>query len=112
MEIIPTVLRQGYIGILNSTSKAFKSWNLLALAIAAAIAKSWLGFPACNQAKALYVNLELEKEEFKVRVDQVAKAMGTTRADLQGKLDFLNLKGQPTDLSTVLTLIRSASGFE
>lgn len=90
MEIIPGVLRVGYIGILNSMSKAYKSWNLLALAIAAATGKSWLGFPACNPVRTLYVNLELDAEEFKVRVDKVAKAMGTTRADLHGKLDFLN----------------------
>jgi hypothetical protein len=107
MEIIPNVLRQGYVGILNSTSKAFKSWNLLALAIASATGKQWLGFPACNRAKPLYVNLELEEEEFKVRVDQVAAAMGTTRLDLKGKMGFLNLKGQATDLATVLTLIKA-----
>jgi RecA-family ATPase len=103
MEIIPGVLRQGYIGILNSTSKAYKSWNLLALSIAAAEGKSWLGFPKCNPVKTLYVNLELAEEEFKLRIDKVASAMGTTRQALQGHCDFLNLKGHPTDLDSVLT---------
>jgi AAA domain len=106
MEIIQGVLRVRNIGILNSMSNAYKSWNILALAIATALGKSWLGFPACNQVRSLYVNLELEEEEFKVRIDLVAKAMGTTRADLYGKLDFLNLKGHPTDLKSVLRQIR------
>jgi hypothetical protein len=53
---------------------------------------------ARSTSSGLVVNLELAEEEFKVRVDQVAKAMGTRRSDLFEKIDFLNLKRYATDL--------------
>jgi len=105
-EIIKGIIRQGYIGIINGHSKSFKSWMMLHCAICVALGRSWLGFDALPPAKALYANLELDEEEFKKRVDIVCAAMGTTRADLAGKLDFLNLKGVPCSLETVAGHLR------
>src|SRR6202011_1984924 len=95
------------IGVLSGESKSFKSWNLIALCIAVGMGKSWLGFGRCKLGRALYCNLELEEEPFKLRVDNVAKAMGTTRADLEGHVDFLNLKGEPNQIDRTLARIRA-----
>jgi hypothetical protein len=106
-EIIPGVLRAESIGIMSSSSKSYKTWNLLAACIAAGMGKSWMGFERCKPVRVLYVNLELHTEELKKRIDMVAAAMGTTRAALQGHVDFLNLKGQRNQIDRVLARIRS-----
>src|ERR1700676_1643356 len=84
-----------------------KTWNLLAACIAVGMGKSWMGFERCKPVRVLYVNLELHTEELKKRIDMVAAAMGTTRAALQGHVDFLNLKGQRNQIDRVLARIRS-----
>jgi RecA-family ATPase len=106
-EIIPSVLRAESIGIMSSSSKSYKTWNLLAACIASGMGKSWMGFERCKPVRVLYVNLELHVEELKKRIDIVAAAMGTTRAALQGHVDFLNLKGQRNQIDRVLARIRS-----
>jgi RecA-family ATPase len=111
-EIIPGVLRAESIGIMSSSSKSYKTWNLLAACIAAAMGKSWMCFDRCTPCRVLYVNLELHEEELKKRVDMVAAAMGTTRAALQGRVDFLNVKGQRNQIDRVLANIRSFQSAE
>jgi hypothetical protein len=104
--IIAGVLRAESIGIMSSSSKSYKTWNLLAAAIATATGKSWMGFESSAPVRVLYCNLELHPEELKLRIDKVAVAMGTTRSALQGRVDFLNLKGQCNKVDKVLARIR------
>ena len=106
-EIIPNLLYRKSIGVLSAESKSFKTWNLIAMCIAVALGKSWLGYPPCKPARTLYCNLELEEQLFKFRVDKVASAMGVTRADLEGHVDFLNLKGKPSKIDRLLASIRA-----
>jgi hypothetical protein len=111
-EIIPGILRRSYIAVINGHSKSFKSWAMLHCAISVAIGRSWLGFGALPARKSLYVNLELEEEEFKKRVDIVCAAMGITRESLFGKLDFLNLKGTDCSLHNVTSHLRTLNNPE
>ena len=106
-EIIPGLIHSKSIGVISAESKSFKTWNLIAMCIAVGMGKSWLGFGPCSPVRALYCNLELEEELFKIRVDKVAAAMGTTRATLRGHVDFLNLKGRPNQIDRLLARVRS-----
>jgi hypothetical protein len=106
--VIPGILRRGFTGILSSSSKAYKSWNSIWGSCACGLGLNWMGFGQCPVNRVLHVNLELEEEEFKVRIDMVTKELGVTRAQLEGKVDFLNLFGFPTDLDTVLSNIRNS----
>jgi hypothetical protein len=106
-EIIPGLIYRKSIGVIYAESKSFKTWNLIAMCIAVGMGKSWLGFPACKPVRTLYCNWELEEELFKVRVDKVAAAMGVARADLEGHVDFLNLKGKPNQIDRMLARIRA-----
>jgi hypothetical protein len=107
-EIIPGLLYCKSIGVLSGESKSYKTWNLIAMCIAVGLGKSWLGFGPCKPRRTLYCNLELEGELFKDRVDKVARAMGTTRSDLEGHVDFLNLKGKPNQIDRLLPRIRAS----
>jgi hypothetical protein len=108
-EIFPGLLRKRGIGLLLASSKSYKSWNLQAAAIAAAKGKSWMGFPDCVPVRTLYTNLELEPEELKKRLDIVCPAYNLSRAELEGHLSFLNLKGYANGIDAVLRQIRSAA---
>jgi AAA domain-containing protein len=108
-EVFPGVLRVQSVGLLLGASKAHKSWTLLSAAVAVAMGKDWLGFPACEPKPALYLNLELHPEELKRRFDILCSAMGTSRAALQGRLDVLNFKGRSHVIENVLREIRFAA---
>jgi RecA-family ATPase len=74
--------------------------------MAVAEGRSWLGFEALPPARVLYINFEVADEEFKVRVDQVAPALGTSRKALKGKMDFIHLKGRPSGLGKLAAALR------
>jgi AAA domain-containing protein len=68
-----------------------------------------MGFPECTPRPTLYCNMELQEEELKLRLDIVCKALGTTRAELKRRCDFLNLKGHSNGIDNALREIRMAS---
>jgi hypothetical protein len=109
LEVFPGVLRVESIGLLLGGSKSCKSWTLISAAIASAVGRRWLGFPECSPKRTLYCNLELHPEELKARLDILCKAMGTSRAELRGRCDFLNLKGYTNGVDHVLGQIWNAS---
>jgi hypothetical protein len=105
-ELISGILRRGHIGIFNGHSKSYKSWTLLNCGMAVAMGRSWLGFRALVPARVLYINMELDPEEFKIRVDKLAGGMGLSREALKGKMDFLNLKGHDCSLENLAATLR------
>jgi RecA-family ATPase len=97
-EIIPGILQRGKIGILNGHAKSYKSWALLHLGISVAAGRGWW-FGALPPARVLYVNMELDAEAVKVRVDKIVAGMGLSREALEGWMDFLNLEGFDSECS-------------
>ena len=49
--------------------------------------------------RVLYVNMELDAEELKLRVDKLTAGMGLRRGALKGQLQFLNLEGFDSECS-------------
>jgi len=105
--LIEGVLRQGHKMLIAGPSKAGKSFSLIALAIAIAEGKSWMGFP-CAQGKVWYVNLELDDISCKHRIRDVYKALGIEPKNLSN-IDIWNLRGRAVPMDKLApSMIRRA----
>ena len=105
--LIDGVLRQGHKMLLAGPSKAGKSFALIALAVAIAEGKSWMGFP-CAQGKVWYVNLELDDISCKHRIRDVYEALGIEPKNT-ANLDIWNLRGRSLPMDKLApSMIRRA----
>lgn len=105
--LIEGVLRQGHKMLLAGPSKAGKSFALIALAIAIAEGKPWMGFP-CAQGKVWYVNLELDDISCKHRIRDVYEALGIEPKNT-ANLDIWNLRGRSLPMDKLApSMIRRA----
>ena len=104
---IEGVLRQGHKMLLAGPSKAGKSFSLIALAIAIAEGRQWMGF-SCAQGKVWYVNLELDDISCKHRIRDVYKALGIEPKNLCN-IDIWNLRGRAVPMDKLApSMIRRA----
>ena len=105
--LIEGVLRQGHKMLLAGPSKAGKSFSLIALAIAIAEGRQWMGF-SCAQGKVWYVNLELDDISCKHRIRDVYKALGIEPKNLCN-IDIWNLRGRAVPMDKLApSMIRRA----
>lgn len=105
--LIEGVLRQGHKMLLAGPSKAGKSFALIALAIAIAEGKPWMGFQ-CAQGKVWYVNLELDDISCKHRIRDVYEALGIEPRNTKN-LDIWNLRGRSLPMDKLApSMIRRA----
>jgi len=105
--LIEGVLRQGHKMLLAGPSKAGKSFSLIALAIAIAEGRQWMGFQ-CAQGKVWYVNLELDDISCKHRIRDVYKALGIEPENLSN-IDIWNLRGRAVPMDKLApSMIRRA----
>lgn len=103
----PAVLVEGILHLaskmaLGGSSKASKSFLLLALAISVATGNKWLG-RQCTRAKVLFVDFELHEGFLQERASKIAKAMKVTLEP--GWLSYLCLRGQLTPAEDILPKI-------
>lgn len=89
--VIDQLLRKRKKMMLSGPSKAGKSMALIQLAMAVATGGEWLGF-RCIKGKALYVNLELTKEDRADRMNAIGYAYGYSNIGENCKV--LDLRGQ------------------
>lgn len=106
-SLIEGVLRQGHKMLLAGPSKAGKSFSLIALAIAIAEGRKWMGFQ-CAQGRVWYVNLELDDISCKHRIRDVYKALGIEPEHLCN-IDIWNLRGRAVPMDKLApSMIRRA----
>ena len=91
-ELISGLLRQGHKMLISGPSKAGKSFLLIALTIAIAEGRPWLGHE-CAQGKVLYVNLELDKASCLHRFKDVYDREMLTPNNLNN-IKIWNLRGK------------------
>ncbi len=72
-ELVGGVLHKGSKLALGGSSKAYKTWSLLDLAISVAHGIDWLGF-STQPGKVLYVNFEIQPQSWQRRIAAVARA--------------------------------------
>src|SRR6185369_2333240 len=61
--------------VIGGSSKTYKTWITMDMAISLATGANFLG-RKCKQQRVLYVNFELKKNTFKTRLQTIAKAKG------------------------------------
>lgn len=98
-QIVRGVLRAGQIAMLSASSKAGKSWALLASAFAVATGGEWLGWKTAR-GRVLYVNSELTDYDLESRLNRLADALGLD--GLPDGLDVWHLRGQAMTFSGLL----------
>ena len=101
-QLIEGVLHQGAKLVVGGGSKSFKTWTLLALALAIAYGLRWLGI-RCSRAKVLYCNFELSAFSIQRRLEALAKALNITLE--AGWLEVWNLRGHSAGHDKLLPAI-------
>ena len=94
-ELIHGILHQGSKLVLGGSSKSFKTWALLDMAISVATGSDWLGFPT-SKTKVLYLNLEIQSRFMQKRIAWVRDAKGHERTP---GLAIWNLRGHAADIA-------------
>ena len=101
-ELIAGILHRGSKLAFGGSSKSFKTWNLLHLALSVATGANWLGF-STTIGKVLFVNLEIQPHALQKRIVAVAEAGGVElRA---GQLQIWNLRGYAADYGKLIPKI-------
>lgn len=102
-ELIEGTLRQGHKMLIAGPSKAGKSFLLMELAAAISTGGEWLG-KKCKKGRVLYLNLEIDKNSFITRFEEIYKTMDIDMANAE-KISFLSLRGKSEALDKLAPMI-------
>jgi len=100
--IIDGALHQGCKLLLGGSSKAYKSWGLIDLAVSLHTGSEWWGLK-CHPSRVLFVNFEIQEWSFRNRLMDVARAKNV--ADRIGDLAVWTLRGYAADLTVIRPII-------
>jgi hypothetical protein len=111
------ILREQSKLVVGGSSKMGKTWLMLDLALAVACGGKWLGLHQCQQARVLYVNLELHPDTAGSRIAWVGKQRNYLKGDSLRGYKFIedvhadnfnawHLRGHCYDLATMLETSR------
>jgi AAA domain len=93
-ELVAGILHKGSKLAFGGSSKSFKTWSLLDLAISVATGARWLGFSTA-QGKVLFVNFEIQAHAWQRRIVAVAQVKGV---EIQvATIHLWNLRGHAAD---------------
>jgi hypothetical protein len=93
-ELIVGILHKGSKLALGGSSKAFKTWSLLDMAVSVAHGVNWLGRTTV-QGKVLIVNFEIQPHAWQRRISAVCRAKGVQLK--AGQIALWNLRGHAAD---------------
>lgn len=79
--IVPGLIPAGSLGFIASAPKRGKTWLALALALACALAKDWLGVQVFETVPTLYLALEGQRKRNKSRVSTLTRGFGVSPVD-------------------------------
>jgi len=99
-ELITGILHQGSKLILGGSSKSYKTWSLIDLAVSVAGGTQWWGWET-TQKKVIYLNLEVQEAFFWSRVQSVCRAK-SIEAPVD-TFDIWNLRGYAEDIDKLIT---------
>ena len=101
-ELIEGILHKGSKLAFGGSSKSFKTWSLLDVAISVASGADWLGHETA-QGKVLFLNFEIQPHAWQRRIVAVAKAKGVELK--AGQFILLNLRGHAADFKKLIPQI-------
>jgi hypothetical protein len=93
-DVIVGILHVGGKAVLGGTSKSFKTWTLIDLALSVATGTDWLGKFPTKKGRVLYVNLEIQESFFAKRIRTICDERQLKIES--GMLDVWNLRGHCT----------------
>ena len=102
-ELIQGTLRRGHKMLIAGPSKAGKSFLLMELAAAISTGGEWLG-KRCRKGRVLYLNLEIDKNSFITRFEEIYKSMDLDIKNAE-KITFLQLRGKSEALDKLAPMI-------
>jgi hypothetical protein len=105
--VIDKLLRRGEVANVISSTKAHKSWAILALALAVVTGGKWLDTFQAACGRVLIVDNELHRPTFSYRSRRVAEALGIDRHELEGRLRIVNLRGQARDVNQLRAALKA-----
>jgi AAA domain/VirE N-terminal domain/Primase C terminal 1 (PriCT-1) len=108
-ELITGILHKGSKLAFGGSSKSFKTWSLLDVAISVATGTEWLG-RATAQGKVLFVNFEIQPHQWQCRISKVARAKGVEL--IHGKIILWNLRGYAADFKKLIPQIIERARLE
>ena len=101
-ELVAGILHKGSKLALGGSSKSFKTWSLLDLAISVATGADWLGRRTA-QGKVLFLNFEIQPHAWQRRIASVASAKGVEIKP--GMIQLWNLRGYAADFRQIVPRI-------
>jgi hypothetical protein len=103
-EIVRGVLHQGSKLAVGGSSKSYKTWLLIDLAISVCHGIDWLGFPT-SRGKVLYINLEIQRPFFRRRMLQVCarRKVAVPKTDLA----LWHLRGANLSIAAIESKLRT-----
>ena len=98
-ELVQGILHKGSKLVFGGSSKSYKTWSLLDLAISVATGTSWLG-RWTTQGRVLFLNFEIQPHAWQKRIAAVAEAKGI---ELQpGQITLWNLRGHAAGFKVIM----------
>jgi hypothetical protein len=101
-EIVRGVLHRGLKLEIGGSSKTYKTWSAIDLAVSIATGASWLDFETIS-GRVLYINLEVPAPFFQRRLNKVCKRKNVSL--VKGALDVWNLRGYAVNLTTLIAVL-------
>ena len=101
-ELIKGILHKGSKLVFGGSSKSFKTWSLLNLAISIATGTTWLGLTT-TQGKVLFLNFEIQPHAWQKRITAIAEAKAVEIPD--GAILLWNLRGHAADFRKLIPKI-------
>ena len=99
--VITGLLRRGETMNLIAPAKTGKSWLAVALAIAKATGRMWLGSFATTAGKVLILDNELHTETISARIPKVTQAMGVVLEEFIDEIHVESLRGRLRDIHSM-----------
>ena len=101
-ELIKGILHKGSKLAFGGSSKSFKTWCLLDLAISVAVGGKWMGRET-EQGKVLFLNFEIQPYSWQRRIESVAKIKGAALDP--GRMILWNLRGHAAGFKMLMPRI-------
>jgi len=105
--VIDGLLRRGQVGNIVATSKSYKTYLILGLAISMALQRMWLDRFPCIGGRVLIIDLELQKPDITKRTIDIAKAMYASMDELGAAIDVISFRGRNGDINQIERLLLS-----
>ena len=99
--IIDGLLRRGEVGNIISTSKAYKTYLILGLAMSIITRRHWLDRFPCIGGRVLVIDLELQRASITQRTQHIAQAMHAPLDEVADAIHVIPMRGRTCSIDEI-----------